>query len=92
MVSMSLLPLKLAGYSGIFIIMISGPLGLFIFIEKYLMHDPANFNFSGPAILAVIILFLVGIILASLGLIALYIASIHSEVVNRPLYVIRNKK
>jgi hypothetical protein len=33
----------------------------------------------------------VGIVLSCLGLIALYIANIHSEVVNRPLYVIRKK-
>lgn len=92
MVAMSLLPLRLAGYGGIAIILFSGPLGLFIFIEKYVLDDPLNLNFSGPAILAVILLFLVGIILACLGLMALYIASIHAEVVNRPLYVIRNKK
>jgi dolichol-phosphate mannosyltransferase len=92
MVAMSLLPLKLAGYGGVVIILFSGSLGGFIFVEKYLLHDPWGMSISGSAILAVIILFLVGIILASLGLMALYIASIHAEVVDRPLYVIRNKK
>jgi dolichol-phosphate mannosyltransferase len=91
-VSHSLFPLKLAGYVGLGIILVSGPLGLFIFVEKYLLNDPLKLGFSGPAILAVINLFLVGIILGSLGLIALYIAAIHGEVVNRPLYVIRNRK
>lgn len=91
-VSLSLLPLKLAGYLGIIITTVSGVLGLFIFIEKYVLRDPKSYNFSGPAILAVITLFLVGIILMSLGLIALYIANIHSEVVNRPLYVLRRRK
>jgi dolichol-phosphate mannosyltransferase len=91
-VAMSLLPLKIAGYLGIIIILISTPLGIFIFIEKYILHDPWGFNFSGPAILAVILLFLVGIVLACLGLMALYIASIHAEVINRPLYVIRRKR
>jgi polyisoprenyl-phosphate glycosyltransferase len=91
-VSHSMLPLKLAGYLGFAIVCISGPLGLFIFIEKYLLDDPWGLNFTGPAILAVIIVFLVGIILACLGLIALYIANIHIEVTNRPLYVIRDKK
>lgn len=92
MVSMSLLPLKLAGYLGAFITLISGALGLFIFIENYVLGDPWNLEFSGPAILAVIILFLVGIILISLGLIAMYIARIHAEVANRPLYVRRHTK
>jgi hypothetical protein len=53
------------------------------------LGDPLGFNFSGPAILAVILLFLVGLILIALGLMALYIATIHTEVMNRPLYVAR---
>jgi len=88
-VSMSLFPLKVAGYVGFIITALSGPLGLFILVEKYMMGDPLGLNFSGPAILAVILLFLVGIILIALGLISLYIAVIHIEVTNRPLYVAR---
>jgi polyisoprenyl-phosphate glycosyltransferase len=91
-ISLSMLPLKFAGYLGIFIIMISGPMGLFIFIEKYILKDPWGLSISGSAILAVIILFLVGIILISLGLIALYIANIQAEALNRPMYVIRREK
>lgn len=93
-VSLSLLPLKVAGYTGIIITGLAGILGLFIFIERYVLGDPLSLGFSGPAILAIINLFLVGIVLSCLGLIALYIANIHSEVVNRPLYVIKpqNKK
>ncbi|HVQ44187.1 MAG TPA: glycosyltransferase family 2 protein [Candidatus Saccharimonadia bacterium] len=88
-VSMSFFPLRLAGYLGLLITLISGPLGIFIFVEKYLLRDPWGLSFSGPAILAVILLFLVGIILICLGLIAMYIANIHTEVMNRPLYVAR---
>jgi glycosyltransferase involved in cell wall biosynthesis len=86
-VSMSFLPLKLAGYLGVIIMLVSGPLGVFIFISKYIMNDPLHF--SGTAALAVILIFLVGLILSSLGLMALYIAGIHTEVMNRPLYVVR---
>ena len=88
-VTHSLFPLKLAGYLGTTMTLLSGALGLFIFIEKYVLSDPLNLNFSGPAILAVLILFLVGIILICLGLIALYIANIHNEAINRPIYVLR---
>lgn len=91
MVSLSLLPLKFAGYLGFLITVISGGLGTFIFIEKYILNDSRGYHFSGSAILAVIILFLVGIILICLGLIALYIANIHGEVINRPIYIIRKK-
>jgi hypothetical protein len=69
--------------------LISGPLGVFIFISKYIMNDPWQMHFSGTAALAVILIFLVGLILSSLGLMALYIAGIHTEVMNRPLYVVR---
>ena len=91
-ISQSLFPLKLSGYLGIFIFFFSGILGLFIIIEKYILEDPLNMRFSGPAILAVIILFLVGIILSCLGLIALYIGNIQKEVSNRPMYIVRTKK
>lgn len=85
----SLLPLKLAGYAGVIIIATSGPLGLFIIIERYILSDPLGMNFTGPAMLAVFTLFLVGIVLSCLGLIALYIANIHGEVINRPMYIMR---
>jgi dolichol-phosphate mannosyltransferase len=34
---------------------------------------------------------LIGIVLICLGLIALYIARIHDEVINRPLYIVQKK-
>ncbi|HEX6462195.1 MAG TPA: glycosyltransferase family 2 protein [Candidatus Saccharimonadales bacterium] len=85
----SFLPLKLAGYLGILILLISGPLGVYIFLDKYMLHNVSGFNFSGTALLAVILLFLVGIILSCLGLVSMYIARIHDEVMNRPLYVVK---
>ncbi len=88
-ISFSLFPLKLAGYLGIIITIVSGFLGIFIFITRYVTHE---LDFSGPAILAVVILFLIGIVLICLGLIALYIANIHAEVTNRPMYIVRRKK
>jgi glycosyltransferase involved in cell wall biosynthesis len=91
-VSMSFFPLRLAGYLGVIITLTSGPLGLFILVEKYFMHDPLGLNITGTATLAVVLLFLCGIILMCLGLIALYIATIHTEVMNRPLYVVRTER
>lgn len=87
----SLLPLKLAGYLGTFITFISGITGIFIVIEKYILNDPWGLNFSGPAMLAIFNLFLIGIVLSCLGLVAMYVAQIHKEVLNRPLYVVRKK-
>jgi dolichol-phosphate mannosyltransferase len=85
-----LLPLRLAGYIGFLITLISLPLGMFIIVDRYFFHNNLfGLFFSGNAILAVISLFLSGITLTCLGLISLYIANIHREVVNRPLYVVR---
>ena len=35
--------------------------------------------------------FLIGIVLMAIGLVALYIGNIHTEVINRPLYIIRER-
>lgn len=86
-IGMSFFPLRLAGYLGIVIVLISAPLGVFILIERFVLHDPMHLHFTGPSILATFNSFLIGIVLMCLGLIALYIANIHSEVANRPLYV-----
>jgi dolichol-phosphate mannosyltransferase len=91
-VSLSLFPLRLAGWLGIVITLCAGAAGLFIFIEDYLLHDPLGLDFSGPAVLAIINMFWIGIVLISIGLVALYIANIHAEVINRPLYVVRPAK
>lgn len=92
LISMSFIPLKMAGYLGIIITLVSGPIGLFIFFEKYLLRDPWHMSITGSATLGVILMFLVGIILICLGLITLYIANIYGEVANRPLYVERHRR
>jgi len=48
-------------------------------------------GFTNLAIVVVINSLLIGLVLICLGLIALYIGNIHTEVLNRPLYVIRRK-
>lgn len=90
-ISHSLFPLKFAGYMGIFIISSSTLLGLIMFIDKFFLEEPYKMYFSGTAMLATIILFLIGVVLSCLGLIALYIGNIHTEVVDRPMYIIRKK-
>lgn len=89
MIAFSLFPLKLAGYLGVIITFFSGLLGIFIMIDRYMTKE---LHFSGSVILAVVILFLIGVVLVCLGLIALYIANIHAEVTNRPMYIIRKKR
>ncbi|MFH1145428.1 MAG: glycosyltransferase family 2 protein [bacterium] len=90
-VSHSLFPLRLAGYLGIIITVISGFMGLFMLIERFILDDMLNLKITGTAFLAVFNLFLIGIVLICLGLIALYIGNIHREVMNRPLFVVRKQ-
>lgn len=54
--------------------------------------DPLNLNATGSAYVVVFLVFLVGILLASQGIIGLYLSHIHTETQNRPLYVIDLEK
>lgn len=91
-VAHSLLPLKFAGYLGLTITLLSGTLGLFMIIEKYILNDPLGLGISPITQLATLIVFLIGIIICCLGLVALYIGLISTETQNRPLYIIREKR
>lgn len=86
--SFSLLPLRFAGYFGILITFVSGFLLLFMLMTRWFFDATA---FTPIAILATSNTLLIGIVLISLGLIALYIARIHDEVINRPMYIVREK-
>lgn len=84
-------PLKLAGYVGVVITTLSSILGIIMMLDRYAIPEWGLY-FTGTAILANITLFLVGIMMMSLGLLSFYIAHIHHETQNRPLYIIRPKK
>ena len=87
----SLFPLKFAGYLGTFTVFVAAIGVMFVTYVKYFTTDPWHFHFSGLALLAFINLLFVGILLMCLGLVALYVGTIHQEVANRPLYVVRSK-
>ena len=91
-VSHSLFPLRFAGYLGTIITFCSGLLGIVVFFERYIFHDAWHWAVSGSAQLAIINVFLIGLVLMCLGFIALYIENIQNETTNRPIYVIRKKK
>lgn len=84
----SLWPLRITGYIGIFITLSSGAL-LSWMLLNFIILD--RFNYSPIAFIVVANTFLIGLVLMSIGLVSLYIARIHTEVVNRPLYIIRKR-
>lgn len=85
--SFSLLPLRITGFIGILVSTLSGLLMTYMIITDLLNVQV----FTPQAYFIVFNTFLVGIILSSMGMIALYIGHIHTEVVGRPLYIVREK-
>ena len=87
-VSLSSVPLHLVGYLGVIITSLSLLLGLVVLIEQVLLSDPLHWNFTGTAMLSILILFLMGLVLIAQGIMSLYISSINNQSKNRPLYII----
>ncbi|HSW81393.1 MAG TPA: glycosyltransferase family 2 protein [Candidatus Saccharimonas sp.] len=90
-VSLTLAPLYAIAWAGGFITLLSLLSGLFVIIEQLVLHDPLDLKITGTAMLALLILFLVGLVLMSQGLMVLYISHIHAETQNRPLYIVDHK-
>jgi glycosyltransferase involved in cell wall biosynthesis len=90
-VSLSLKPLYLMSYSGLAVLLLSVLLGLFS-VTEMLIGDPMGLHITGTAYLVLLVLFLLGIILISQGVLALYISHIHTESKNRPMYVIDERE
>ncbi len=73
-----------------FLIVFFGIITLFFqFIDKI---GITQFGFSNIGIVIVINTIMVGVVLMSLGLIGIYIANIHEEVIGRPLYIVKMKR
>jgi dolichol-phosphate mannosyltransferase len=87
-VGFSATPLYFFGYLGVFITGISFIGGVVIFIEQIVLSDPLNWNFTGTAMLGILIIFLVGVLLMAQGIMSVYISMIHNQARQRPLYVI----
>ena len=88
MTSFSLFPLRITGYFGIFIFSVSFILLCVMCVFRFILKSPMFSSISFVIVLNTLVL---GIVLMALGLIALYIGQIRDEVVNRPLYVIRER-
>lgn len=81
-------PLYFVGYLGLIITFCSFILGTAVFVEQLVLDDPLNWNFTGTAMLAILILFLVGLLLIAQGILSIYISHMHNQTLRRPLYVI----
>lgn len=86
-VSLSVSPLYIAAYLGAFVLPVSVLLFLFM-VSDAILRDPLNLRLTGGAYVLVLMLFLIGVLLLSQGIIGLYLSHIHSETQNRPLYIV----
>jgi dolichol-phosphate mannosyltransferase len=86
--SFSLWPLRLTGYLGLLITMTSGLLLVWMLLNFLIQNQ---FQYTALAIVVVANTFLIGVVLMAIGLVALYIGNIHTEVINRPLYIVRER-
>ena len=91
-VGMSATPLVLFGWFGAIITLLSGMLGAFVIVQQIILNDPMGLNWTGPTLLAIFITFLVGLVLISQAITALYISHIHAETQGRPLYIVDRKR
>jgi dolichol-phosphate mannosyltransferase len=86
--SFSLMPLRITGYLGLAVTTASSLLFLYMIITHLVLGLTL---FSKLAYFVVFNTLLFGIVLAALGLIALYIGNIHTEVSGRPLYIVQER-
>lgn len=81
--SFSLLPLRIASFSGLVSVVISLIYGIFTIVEKYKGH-----TINGWSSVIISIWFLGGVQMFSLGVIGEYIGKIYMETKKRPRYII----
>lgn len=86
--SFSTLPLTLATYLGVVVSIIGGLLGLWAIIEKIWFPET---TIQGWSSLLIVIVFMGGIQLITIGIVGEYIGRIYEEVKGRPLYIIHKK-
>ncbi len=91
-VSMSPRPLYISGIVGIFITFLATILGSTTIIEQFILNDPLGWKITGTAMIGILTMFLMGVVLMSQGVIALYISQINSQTKSRPLFILDRKK
>ena len=83
-------PLKIVGLLGIFITFFASLLIFWFLYDRWFLEVP-QYALSGTYLVGAMNMWLVGVILMALGLVAYYIGVIKKEVLNRPLYSITKR-
>jgi glycosyltransferase involved in cell wall biosynthesis len=88
LVSLTPKPLFIFGYIGSLITILALMLGISVIFEQIIFNDPLKWKFTGTAMLGILIVFLVGLVLLSQSILALYVSHAHNQTLRRPLYII----
>jgi len=60
-------------------------------INEFALGDPLHLGVTGTAYIVLFVLLMVGLVMVTQGIIAVYIGSIHVETQNRPLYIVNKR-
>lgn len=85
--SFSLQPLRFTGWLGLFVVCFT----ILTLIVMLVTHFFLGVIYTPLAYFVVFNTLLFGVVLAALGMIALYIGHIHTEVIRRPLYIVQDR-
>ena len=83
----SLFPLRITGWLGLTVLSLSLGTLFYMIITQFLFEA----IYTPLAYFVVFNTLLFGVVLAALGLIALYIGHIHTEVIRRPLFIVQDR-
>ena len=86
-VAFTTVPLRIATFFGFFISFLAFLYMIFVFVKAMLFGDPVQ----GYPSMMVIILFLGGIQMLSLGILGEYLSKTYMEIKRRPNYIVRNR-
>ena len=84
----SLFPLRVTGWMGLFVVVSAAMTMIYMVVTHLIFHITL---YTPLAYFVVFNTLLFGVVLAALGMMALYIGHIHTEVVGRPLYIVQDK-
>ena len=85
--SFSLLPLRVTGWLGLSVVSLTLLILFYMIVTQFVFQAV----YTPLAYFVVFNTLLFGVVLAALGLIALYIGHIHIEVIRRPLYIVQDR-
>lgn len=91
-ISATLKPLYFVGFIGFVITTLTSLALVILAVNQFLLGDPLSLGVTTGAMITLFATMLVGILMICQGIVAVYVANIHLEAQDRPLYIINKAK